>query len=141
MSGETHRGGQHILVFMSPTNRLCLINHVLPKLAQCVALLEARWERLSMAITVSAEGQFGSLIGALRRSPELPRLALEGALLSGHSLLPAVDTSLWSPPRGVPHARQGLSPRPSETDSVWSRFPRTDGASLLSPLTGSSHSL
>lgn len=71
MFGETHRGGQNIS-FMSSTKRLCLINHVLPKLAQCLALFEARWELLSMAITVSFKGKSVSLIGALSWSPELP---------------------------------------------------------------------
>lgn len=37
---ETHRGGQSILFFVSSTKAgLCLINHVLPKLAQSLALV------------------------------------------------------------------------------------------------------
>lgn len=35
---ETHRGGQNILVLVSSTKTgLCLINHVLPNLAECLA--------------------------------------------------------------------------------------------------------
>lgn len=107
---ETHRGGQNILVFLSSTKTgLCLINHVLPKFAQCLApvpiqgnLLEchmglAPW--LFMSVLVSS---LFCPIGGLSWSPELPYLALEEAFLSGHSTFPAMITSLWSPPRVVP---------------------------------------
>lgn len=47
IKGDIHRGGQNIFVFMSFAKRLGLTDHVLPKLAQCLALLEARRELLS----------------------------------------------------------------------------------------------
>lgn len=72
---------------------------------------------------VSFRDKSVSLTGTLSWSPGQPGLALEGALLSGHSGLPETDMSLWSPPRGVPPACQGLSPPASELTRCLSFFP------------------
>lgn len=72
---------------------------------------------------VSFRDKSVSLTGPLSWSPGWPRLALEGAPLSGHGGLPATDTSLWSPPKGVSPACQGLSPPASELTRCLSFFP------------------
>lgn len=128
IKGDIHRGGPNIFVFMSFTKRLSLINHVLPELAQCLALLEAKRELLpglSLSVLMASLGPCSQLRDGVLSGPDLlwkEPFSLSTAVFLQWRLAFGCLSRLFLVPA------KALSPPPSETESIHSRLPWTGRA-------------